>query len=161
MTRRIFLLLLAAALLAGCASMENRKEWVKVTVTNLRILDSTLMEQRYLVTLRLQNRHNEELPVAGMSFDLELNDKDFASGVSNQPVTVPAFGEATIDVKLSSSLFGLIRQLQSAQEMEHEPFRYRVSGKLGLIDSSFSVPFEQLGEIDLRQPARQPSGTAL
>ena len=73
MSRRIFLLLLSAALLAGCAGMEYRKDWVKVTVTDLRILDSTLMEQRYLVRLRLQNRHNAKLPVAGMSFDLQLN----------------------------------------------------------------------------------------
>ena len=161
MTQRIFLSLLAIALLAGCAGMQYRKDWVKVTVTDLRILDSTLMEQRYLVRLRLQNRHTAGLPVAGMSFDLELNDRDFASGVSSQPVTVPAFGEATVDVQLSSSLFGLIRQLQSMQELEQKPFRYRVSGRLGLIDSSVSIPFEQLGEIDLRRPAGQLPGQAL
>jgi len=157
MIRSIFLLTLTAALLAGCAGMEQRKEWVKVNITDLQLLDSTLMEQRYRVRLRLQNRHDAALRVAGLSFDLQLNGKDFASGVSNQRLTLPAFTEASIDIRLSSGLFGLIRQLQAMQELQHKPFRYRISGRLSLADSRIGVPFEQLGEIDLRMPTAQGS----
>jgi len=145
-------LLLISLLLAGCAALQYRPDSIKVTLSDLRLLDSTLMEQRYLVKLRIQNRNDRPLPIAGMSFDLAINGRDFASGVSNRAVTVPPFDEATLELRLSSSLFGLIRQLRSFQELEHKPLRYDLHGRVSLGGSGLSLPFSESGEIDLRAP---------
>ena len=139
-------------LLNGCASMMPRDDRVKVTIVDIHPLESTLMEQRFLVKLRLQNRGSEPLSIAGMSFDLELNGKDFASGVSNQAVTAEGFGEALLEVKVSSTLFGVIRQIQTLQNREPQPFQYRISGSLSSPDSLFGLGFSEQGEIDLRVP---------
>jgi LEA14-like dessication related protein len=140
-------------LLAACASMRPESDRIKVTMVDVRALESTLMEQRYLIKLRVQNRSQQALTIDGLSFDLELNGRDFASGVSNEKVTAPAFGEGLIEVKVSSTLFGVIRQIQSLQTRQEQPFQYRISGSLHSPDSLFSLPFDEQGEIDLGLPA--------
>ena len=149
---RLLTLLALTLLLSACASMMPRDERVKVTIVDIRPLESTLMEQRFLVKLRLQNRASEPLSIEGMSFDLELNGKDFASGVSNQAVTADGYGEALLEVKVSSTLFGVIRQIQALQNREPQPFQYRISGSLSSPGSLFGLGFEEQGEIDLRVP---------
>ncbi|MCU7843729.1 MAG: LEA type 2 family protein [Candidatus Thiodiazotropha sp. (ex Monitilora ramsayi)] len=138
--------------LGACASLMPKSDQIKVTMIDVRPLESTIMEQRFLVKLRVQNRSRQPLSIDGMSFDLELNGKDFASGVSNNAVTVPGFGEAVIEVKVSSSLFGIIRQVRSLDKMQQRPFQYRISGTLSRTDSLFSLPFSESGEIDLSLP---------
>jgi LEA14-like dessication related protein len=138
--------------LTGCAGMGYREAEVKVNIASLQLLESTLMEQRYLVKLRLQNRSPRTLRIEGMSFDVELNSKDFASGVSNQSLAVPAYDEALVEVKVSSTLFGIIRQLQSMQQPGRDSFDYRISGRVNTVGGYFSLPFEESGVIDLHLP---------
>lgn len=146
--RRILLWLLLFGL-TGCAGMGYREGDIKVSISSLAFLQSTLMEQRYLVTLRLQNRTPNKLEITAMSFDVELNGKDFASGVSNQQTSVASFDEAWVEVEVGSSLFDIIRQLQLLQQHQHKPFEYKISGRVYLRDGLFSVPFTQSGVIDL------------
>ena len=149
---RLLTLLVLSLLLSACASMMPRDDRVKVTIVDIRPLESTLMEQRFLVKLRLQNRASEPLSIKGMSFDLELNGKDFASGVSNQAVTAEGYGEALLEVKVSSTLFGVIRQIQTLQNREPQAFQYRISGSLSSPGSLFGLGFSEQGEIDLTVP---------
>ncbi|MCU7929009.1 MAG: LEA type 2 family protein [Candidatus Thiodiazotropha sp. (ex Dulcina madagascariensis)] len=146
------LLLSLLLLLSACAGMQPQSERTKVTLSDIHPLASTLVEQRYLVKLRLQNRSRQPLEINGASFDLDLNGKAFASGVSNQAVTVEPFGEALLEIKVSGSLFGVIRQVQSLQKLEDKPFQYRISGSLSRPNSLFNLSFNESGEIDLRLP---------
>ncbi len=77
--------------LSGCASVVPQPDQFKVNISSMRMLESTLMEQRFQVSLRVMNRGREAVSIDGMSFDIELNGKDFASGVSNEKVSIPAF----------------------------------------------------------------------
>jgi LEA14-like dessication related protein len=150
---RFFPLFTLSLLLAACASLMPQEDRVRVTIVDIRPLESTLMEQRFLVKLRLQNRSREALSIDGMSFDLELNGKAFASGVSNRALTAPGFGEALIELKVSSTLFGVIRQIRTLQSREPQPFGYRISGRLSSPGSLFGLGFDERGEIDLSVPA--------
>lgn len=152
---RRFIILLLVICFSGCAGLGYREGDVKVTISGLQLLDATLLEQRYLFKLRLLNRSQRALSISGLSFDVELNGKEFASGVSNQQVSLSAFDEAMVEVKVSSSLFGIIRQLQSMQEMENKALDYKISGRVYLAAGVFSLPFEETGMIDLNLP---PSG---
>ena len=146
---RVLICILILSILSACATLGEPEERIKVTITNIKPLESTLMEQRYLIKLRIQNRSRDPLTIDGVSFDMDLNGKAFASGVSNQNVTAPAYGEALLEVKASSTLFGVIRQIQSLQENEGKSFQYAISGNLSTPDSFLRVPFKESGEIDL------------
>lgn len=108
-----------------------------------------LFEQRYRLQLRIQNPNDVDLPIAGMDFQLYLNDEEFANGVSDQTVTLPAFGEQIIDVRVTSSISGVIEQLQLFGRTELQTFSYRLSGHVKLLHRAIKYPFEYRGEIDL------------
>ncbi len=152
---RVLLLVLFLGGLSACATLGEREQQVKVAMTSMAPLESTLMEQRYLIKLRIQNRSRSPLSIDGVSFDLSLNGKAFASGVSNQQTTVAAYDESLLEVKVSSTLFGVIRQIQSMQEMGGKPFAYEISGNLSTADSYFNLPFRESGEIDLSAGSRK------
>ncbi len=65
---------------------------------------------RFNVKLRVQNPNDSTINFDGVSLDLELNGKPFASGVSDQRGTVPRFGETIVTVPLTVPAFTAVRQ---------------------------------------------------
>ncbi len=136
-------------LINACASIAPQPDQFKVNISSIHMSESTLMEQRFLVALRVMNRGRNAVSIDGMSFDIELNGKDFASGVSNEKVTIAAFSEAIVKVSVTSTIFGIIRQLHGLQQNKSNPFRYQISGSIYPSNSLLSIPFKEQGEIDL------------
>ena len=145
----IFLLVF---LLSSCASLPPREKSIKVNLSNLRLLDSTLFEQRFEASIRIQNRSQSELNIRGLSYDLSLNDKDFASGVSDQKITISPLSEGVISINLTSTLFGLLRQVKSMQDMQRKPFSYDLYGSVYTESDLFGIKFSEKGQIDLTTP---------
>jgi LEA14-like dessication related protein len=142
--------LLLAVWLGGCASLGGHLEPVRVTVSDLRLIEATMLEQIYGLTLRIQNPNDTPIRFAGMSFELAVNDLEFGSGVSDSKVTVPAFGDAKVEVRLVSTLFRLFRHLRALQEESEGPLRYEISGRIALADRLGWLRFREHGELDLR-----------
>lgn len=127
--------------------MRPLSESPHVSVVNLRPVALQLLEQEYAATLRIQNPNNSTLRIEGLSFKLELNGSPLARGVSNQKVTVPAYGESKIDVTMVSGTLGIIRQIQ-ALEQQKQSLDYRLSGKLSLTGHLLPLAFEREGTIN-------------
>ena len=123
-------LLCGLALLAGCAGMPGQMEPLNVTLSDVRPLQVGLLEQEYAMKIRVQNPNNREIALQGVSFNVELNGKSFAKGVSPQSATVPAFGDVILDVKAVSSLGGLLDQVNSMRQGAPEKITYRLQGRL-------------------------------
>jgi LEA14-like dessication related protein len=155
----VLLLFFLPLILTSCASLQLLEERVRVTIADLRPLESNLMEQRYLIKVRLQNRSKELLNIDGMSFDLDLNGKRFASGVSSQKVSIPGFSESILEIKLSSTVFGLIKQISVLHDREGGNFDYQFSGNLSSPDNMLPLPFNETGEINLLPSSTIPNKT--
>ena len=145
---RLLMALYAAALLAGCAGLGAYQESPRVSLVSIEPLDMTLLEQRYALGLRIMNPNAAEIPINGLSYTIEINQREFAYGVSRQTVTIPAYGEAVLEVEVVSNLLDVLRQLQSLQEDKPAALGYRLSGKLSLANSSFRLPFDYSGELN-------------
>jgi LEA14-like dessication related protein len=143
--------------LGACAALTQKLEPPRVSLSGLEPEEFGLFEQRYLLRLRVQNPNDVELPIAGMDFHLYLNDEEFASGVSDQEVTVPAFGERLVEARVTSSLSGIIGQLRRMSRAESQTFSYRLAGNVKLLNRSMKYPFDYRGEIDLTADS-QPGG---
>ncbi len=143
------IVVIAALSLTGCASLVQQTEPPHISITNLKILDIQLLEQQYGLTMRIQNPNDFPLSIKGLSYKLEINGSKLAYGVSNSPITVPAFGEKKLDVTMVSGTFGIIRQLQSLEQQGRELIDYRLSGKLSLTNRLLPIYFEKTGSLDL------------
>lgn len=137
-----------ALLLAGCASLGRYHDSPRVSLVSIEPLDMTLLEQRYALQLRILNPNDVALPVGGLDYSIEINRREIAYGVSRQSVTIPAHGEALLDVEVISNLLNLLRQVQDPGTDGKQVIEYRVSGKLSLDHSPVRLPFDYSGELN-------------
>ena len=112
-----------------------------------------MFEQRYLLALRILNPNDVDLPVSGLSYSMEINDREFAYGVSRQAVTLPALGEAVVEVEVVSSLLGMLRQLQALGKDKKGGLDYRIYGSLRLASRRTRLPFDYSGTLNWEPPA--------
>ena len=95
--------------LNGCAGLFGGDP-LRVNVAGIEPLDSQSLEMRFNLKLRVQNPNDSAVSFNGVSLDLELNGKPFASGVSDQAGTVPRYGETVVNVPLTVPAFAAVRQ---------------------------------------------------
>jgi len=146
--------LLATVLLAVSACSTAEPVAPQVRVVDLRLLDSSVFEQRFEIDLRIGNPNDFALPLDGLTFDLEVNGATFARGFSDQRVTIPRLGEGKISVAASTTLVDLVRQMLLLAD--RGDFTYRLRGQ-AYLDSlqRRSVPYESEGSFRLL-PTNRP-----
>ncbi len=135
--------------IAGCAGLPANTSALRVNLLSMRVVDMQLFEQRYALSIRVQNPNPQDFQVAGLDFSLSINGEFFADGVSNQGFAIPAYGEAVTEVQVSSSWFRLFNQIRALQENTGEDLTYRISGSVSLSESWIRLPFEREGRIDI------------
>jgi LEA14-like dessication related protein len=148
---------LAAALLllVGCASLAGRDP-LDVTVAGIEPMPEKGegLELRLLVKLRVQNPNSAPFSYDGAYVKVEVQDRTFASGVSNAGGSIPGFSEAVVEVPVTVSMFRMVRQIMGLKnEAPAEKIRYSMSGKLG------SHRFSANGEFALKpEPEAEAPG---
>lgn len=151
MQRRTVLAALAALALAGCASLPQRDP-VQVTVAGIEGLPGEGMEVRLLVKLRVQNPNDVPIEYSGAYLKFEVLDKTFATGVSSEAGTIPAFGEAIVPVPVTVSVLRMVGNVVGMLDGKPvETIDYELSGKLsgGLFGTE---RFSAKGEFQLPKP---------
>lgn len=139
-----------AMLLTGCAATQMQAP--NLSVMSVEMQQSEMFEQRFKVHLRVQNPNDRDLPVRGISAQLDLNGEKFANGVSAASFTVPAFGEAEFDMMMSANLAGAILRMASSMKGGKTPesFDYRIRGKVNLQSGVMrTIPFDRSGSFNL------------
>lgn len=139
-----------AVLMTACSTMPKDFEAPRVHIADLTPKDMTLFEQRFDVKLRIQNANDADLNINGLRFEIELNDHEFANGMSGQRVTVPRFGSEVVDVEVFTTLASFLRQVQELNTGAGQKVRYRLKGT-AFVESpgTFKAPFDEKGEIEL------------
>jgi LEA14-like dessication related protein len=140
--------MLLAVHFSGCAGLAPYSEPPRVSLVSVQPKEVGVIEQRYALQLRILNPNDTALPVAGMQYTLQINDREFAYGVSRQPVSIPPYGEALLDVDVVSNLLSVLRQLQEANTGKQESLKYRLSGSLSLENRAGKLPFDYQGELN-------------
>lgn len=134
---------------SGCAGLGTQRDSIRVTVSDIRVIEATLLEQVYRVTLRVQNRAADAIDIRGGSFDLAINGRDFGSGVTDQSVTVPGYADAKIEVRMVSTVFGMLRMVESMRSREGRALDYEISGSFSTGSGFGGVSFHESGEVAL------------
>jgi LEA14-like dessication related protein len=145
----VFRIVAATSLLAACALMPGR-EPLQVNVADVESVSGEGFEFRMLVKLRVQNPNDAPVEYDGVYLKLDVLDKTFASGVSDERGVVPRFGEALITVPVTVSTLNLVRQTlgMMIDGKRPEKLSYRLEGKLN--GPMFgSTRFHSQGELPL------------
>lgn len=143
MARSLIPLVAAALILAGCAW--QRTDPPLVTLVGVEPAASEGLEARMQLKLRVQNPNDAPIEYNGIYLQLDVRDRSFASGVSNESGTVAAFGETVITVPVTVSVLGIAGQMMSLLGGKGvDKITYAMHGKLGT--TSGALRFKSQGE---------------
>lgn len=156
-SRRLLLAAGAMLLLGACASIPN-KDPLQVTVAGIESIPGEGMELRMLVKLRVQNPNSAPIDFSGVYVEFDVQDKTFATGVSDEAGTLPGYGEVVVAVPVTVSVLRMVRQVVGVLDGQPvDTIRYEMSGKLS--GGVFSTHrFGASGEIELPASAPDPTG---
>ncbi len=135
-------------LLTACAQVP-RPQSPKVGLADIVLLGGNLLQQRLRIDLDVANPNDFDVPLDGLTFRLEVNDRLLAEGLSDDRVTIPRFGEARVSVLATTSIFDIMQQVLALQDGNR--LSYRLSGEAYV--SGFLIrrlPFEKSGELELQ-----------
>jgi len=145
MRRAFWVLFVVVALLAACTPRLQKPE---ISLAGIDLVGLGLVEQRFVLKLRIRNPNDVDLPVNALNFDVELNARHFARGVSDKPVIIPRQGETILEIKTVSRLGDVLKPLRDAQKNARERIGYRIFGSVEL-EGFGSIPFDRSGDVPL------------
>ena len=134
-------------MLAACAALPGHDP-VRVQLAGIEALPGQGLELRMLVKLRVQNPNDMAIDFDGLSVDVEVQGRDFASGVSDQRGRLPRFGETVVAIPVTISALALIKQALQFSQGGRDTLALVARGKLSTPPFG-SVRFETRGEFDL------------
>lgn len=154
---RRLLIVMAAMALGACASLRG-DDPLQVTVAGVESLPGEGLELRMLVKLRVQNPNDTPLEYDGVYLQLDVQNKTFATGVSDARGSVPRFGESIIGVPVTVSVLRMARHaLGMLDGKPVDKISYELDGKLNAAAFG-STRFQSQGEFTLPSgPSRQPT----
>ena len=139
----------ALALVAGCAAMSGvRPEPPVVSVASVRPLNLSLRKQRLRFRLRVENPNAFELPLEGLDFVATLGGDRVARGASDDPVVIPARGEAEVSIDVVAGVDTVVDRLRAMVRNRTVDLDYEVAGTVNLANWPRPIPFDVEGVVD-------------
>ena len=123
-------LLFMTLLLSSCATLAPDYEKPDLQLTNLQILPSQGLEQRFRLSFRIVNPNNTAFGVDGMNFKLSLGGLQVATGVSDKSFVLQPLSENTFDVDVSAGLFNSSRVLLDILNSKFQELAYEINAKI-------------------------------
>ena len=151
-----FCLLILGSSLIGCSGLFRTMEPPRINLVNVTPKEIKLFEQVFDLELRVQNPNEAALSINGLAFELEINDKRFATGVSNENVTVDGFSSLVIHAQAVTTSWGFLQQIAQLQRTGTPLGTYRIRGAIYSGSPSVKLPFDDSGEFKIPDgPAKQ------
>jgi LEA14-like dessication related protein len=146
------------ALLAGCATLRDISAasfvqpsiaWEATTADGLDQDGVTVV-----IHLRVDNPNPTALRLARLGYELEVEGRPVASGSLSREVGIPASGSAPVAVPIRVGFREIPGALESALVRGRLAYRARGSAGIATPMGTIDLPFDQSGEVALRDGAR-------
>ena len=96
-------LCVALLAIAGCSTLVPKLEAPRLSIVNIELLKSDLLQQQLRVRMRVQNPNDRALPIRSITYSIEVAGEEFAHGDSDRNFIVPALGETEFDVNVTAN----------------------------------------------------------
>lgn len=149
MKLRYFFPLLLLTISNACALLMPELKTPQISLVSITPLKFGLFEQSVQLRLRINNPNGISLPINGLQYRLQLNQQEFAKGSSNDNITIPANGEALVNLNVNTSLNAIMQQLQQFQRQIPDKVAYKLDGSVGLSSYALALPFAYEGDVDI------------
>jgi len=146
----IVFVVLAGGLAAGCTTSGGLIP-PEVTLVDVELVDATIFESTFTVSVRLTNDNPEPLVIDGTVVKLILEGSKFGRGSSGERVEIPRMSSVVLDLELHLSHVTIVTKIKRI--IESKELDYALSGHVYVLKPSGGTKrlhIEREGTIDLR-----------
>ena len=143
----LFTLFLAVT---GCASLVSEMDPPKIALESFRSIPSDSGAPRFEIKLRIANPNKQTLDIAGISYSVELLDRELISGVTNEVPVIEPYSEEVVTLEAGPQLFELVRLFASLGREPTEQLDYRFAAKVDFNGFLPTQRVEDTGTIQLK-----------
>ncbi len=154
MLQRLPVVFLALGL-AACSGLPPNAVAPKVSVAEVDLKSLGLFEQRFDVGLRVSNPNDFDLKIEALDFELEVNGRPFARGLSRASTLIAATSSTVLRVDAIMQSKNLIQQIKTLPpESLKRGVPYRIKGRVKIDRSPGWLPFDRAGVVggDAKSP---------
>ncbi|MGY2190173.1 Late embryogenesis abundant protein [compost metagenome] len=133
-TRRLAQCLLTLALclaLGGCASwFSNDEPDPEVHLARVEVVRAKLLEQRFILHFRIDNRSENELTVRGLEYRIHLGGILLADGAHEHWITIGPKASRSYRVPIRTNLWPKVKDLVKQLKNPEQAIPYRLEGEM-------------------------------
>ena len=158
--RTLAILVFVAAVTAACSGIPFNAKAPKVSVVEVNVKRLGLFEQVFDVGLRVNNPNDFDMVIEGLEFKLEINGREFATGVTHTHTRVPALTSAVVHVDTTTDSDKLLQQIKALPDLLKDGAPYRIRGRIKIDRTDDWLPFDRSGVYG-RDKRQKEKGTAV
>lgn len=143
------LLLVAATLLASCATLDPDYEEPTVTLTSFRALPSEDMAPAFEIGLRIINPNRQPLDLVGIVYTVSLQGHEIVKGVGKDFPPIEAYSQGDVRLTASANLLAGIRLIGDLVQGGNEVLDYEFRAKLDLGGLRPALRVAETGQVNL------------
>ncbi len=152
--------LLLAGLLSACAGLPFNAQPPRVSVADVEIKSLGMFEQKLDLGLRVANPNDFDLKIEALDFELAVNGRPFATGLSRVSTLVPAASMSVLRVDAILQSKNLIQQIRTLPlDTLKAGVPYRIKGRVKIDRVSGWLPFDHAGVYGSETRPAQPKPT--
>ena len=133
-TRRLVLYLCTLLLLSGLGGCVSWFSYdgpePEVHLVKVEVVQAKLMQQRFLLYFRVDNRNDSDLTVRGLEYRIHLGDMLLTEGEHEHWFTVGPKRSAYFKVPIRTNLWPKVRDVVKLLKKPDQPIPYRLEGEM-------------------------------
>lgn len=138
-------------MLSACASWWHSYEAPQINVTSFALApDSSGVAPRFLIGLQVINPNRSALPLAGMSYSVEVEGNRILSGAKPDLPRIEGYSSADIVIEASPDLLGSARLLNQLLSSQQQTLDYLFKARFDVGALLPYVTIEERGEFGLQ-----------
>lgn len=150
-----WLLSLAVLTLSACASLYMNVIPPTVSVAEVDLKSLGLFEQKFDLGLRIANPNDFDFRIEAIDFELEVNGRPFARGLTRSTTLVAATSSSVVRVDALTQSKNVIEQIKTlSPEALRAGVPYRIVGRVKIDKTSDWLPFEYKGVYGGKTPSK-------
>jgi len=143
------LLAVLVAMLVGCASLPSDLDPPKVSLESFRSLPAASGLPRFEIKLRVINPNKQPLDIAGISYSIELLDREVITGVANDIPAIEGYGEGVVTLEAGLQLLEILQLMTGLGASRSDPLAYRFAAKIEFNGFMPTQRVQERGEIKM------------
>jgi LEA14-like dessication related protein len=121
-----------------------------VSVTDTKISGLSFTQADLLMDIKIDNPNNVGIDLAGMNFDLKINNQSLLSSFKNDPLQIGANGTNTIQLPLTLKYEDIYRIITSLGAKEQSDYQFEGNVNFNLpVLGAVSIPVSKSGRLPL------------